>query len=148
MAFVRPETPSLAVDIVIELAQAPEQILLIERKYPPYGWALPGGFVDVGESVEAAAVREAKEETSLDVTLIQLLSCYSNPDRDKRGHTVSIVFIAKSDGTPKAADDAKFLKLWNVNQLPELAFDHQKIVNDYVFYQQSGNLPAFQPFKG
>ncbi|MDH3326999.1 MAG: NUDIX hydrolase [Gammaproteobacteria bacterium] len=146
MTFTRPVTPSLTVDIIIELAQAPGRILLIERKYPPFGWALPGGFVDVGESVERAAVREAKEETSLDVSLIRLLGCYSAPERDKRGHTVSVVFIATADGEPEAADDAKFLKLWEVEDLPELAFDHQNIVDDYLMYKKTSKIPNFQSF--
>ena len=143
MGFVRPATPSITVDIIVELSCAPGQILLIERKYPPYGWALPGGFVDVGETVELAAVREAKEETSLDVTLTTLLGCYSDPNRDQRGHTVSLVYIATADGQPEAADDAKFLKLWDVDNLPELAFDHEKIVNDYLMYKKTGRLPSF-----
>lgn len=146
MAFTRPITPELSVDIIIELAQAPDKVLLIERKYPPYGWALPGGFVDVGESVEIAAIREAKEETSLDVTLRCLLGCYSDPKRDDRGHTVSVVFVATSTGEPRAADDAKFLKLWNVEDLPALAFDHKIIVDDYLSYVKSGKTPNFQPF--
>jgi len=146
MSFARPETPLLTVDVIIQLAQAPGQILLIERKYPPYGWALPGGFVDVGESIECAAIREAKEETSLDISLIQLLGCYSDPQRDKRGHTVSAVFIAFSSGIPVAADDAKFLKLWNTDELPELVFDHKRIIGDYLTYKNTGNIPKFQSF--
>ena len=140
----KPQTPLLTVDIIIELAQASGQILLIERKYPPYGWALPGGFVDIGESVENAAVREAKEETSLDVTLSRLLGCYSDPKRDDRGHTVSLVFVAQSSGKPLAADDAKALKLWQVEDLPEMAFDHKQIVDDYLLYKRSGVMPKIQ----
>ena len=146
MSFVRPETPQLTVDIIIELDQSPGFVLLIERKYPPYGWALPGGFVDVGETVEVAAVREAKEETSLDVSLIQLLGCYSDPGRDDRGHTVSIAFAATSSGVPVAADDAKFLKLWPVDDLPDLAFDHKTIIADYLKYKNFGQIPKYQPF--
>lgn len=145
MAFNRPETPLVAVDILIELVMHPGEILLIERKFPPFGWALPGGFVDVGESVEVAAIREAKEETSLQVNLTQLLGCYSDPSRDKRGHTVSLVFIATSEGIPEAADDAKALKLWPIDQLPPLVFDHDQILSDYMRYQQSGNVPLYQP---
>ena len=146
MAFPRPKTPLLTVDIIIELKQAPGKVLLIERKYPPYGWALPGGFVDVGESIECAAMREAKEETSLVVNIEQLLGCYSDPARDKRGHTVSAVFIASADATPRAADDAKNLQLWDSNKLPELVFDHQQILNDFCSYKKTGKLPKFQPY--
>lgn len=140
----RPLTPLLTVDIIIELSHAPGQILLIERKFPPHGWALPGGFVDVGETVENAAIREAKEETSLDISLVRLLGCYSDPRRDNRGHTVSVVFIARSQGQAIAADDAKLVKLWWPDQLPEMAFDHQKIVNDYLNFTKSGELPLLQ----
>src|SRR3970040_128490 len=92
--------PLLTVDIIIEIASA--HIVLIERKNPPHGWALPGGFVDYGESLETAAVREAKEETSLDVTLTEQFYNYSDPDRDRRHHTVSAVFIATAAGVPQA----------------------------------------------
>jgi 8-oxo-dGTP diphosphatase len=102
----RPVTPQLTADIIIEMIDRPGRpIVLIERKYPPPGWALPGGFVDVGETLESAAVREAREETSLDVTLNLLLGNYSDPLRDSRGHTVSAVYIAEAQGEPRAADD-------------------------------------------
>jgi len=132
MAF-RPETPLLAVDIIIELIDQPaKSIVLIERRNPPFGWALPGGFVDVGESLEQAAVREAREETCLDVKLKILLGCYSNPQRDPRGHTVSPVYIAEARGVPQAADDAKNLRCVSVTELPdELVFDHGLILRDY-----------------
>lgn len=128
-----PITPLLTVDIIIEMVdRADRPIVLIERRYPPHGWALPGGFVDVGETLEQAAVREAKEETCLDVKLGKLLGCYSDPDRDPRGHTVSAVFIGEARGTAHAEDDAKAVKLYTLNQLPaELAFDHAKILDDY-----------------
>ncbi|MGI9302338.1 MAG: NUDIX domain-containing protein, partial [Gammaproteobacteria bacterium] len=104
----KPVTPLLTVDIIIRLAGRPlHDVVLVERRNPPAGWALPGGFVDVGESVENAAVREAKEETTLDVSLRLLLGCYSDPGRDRRGHTVSVVYIADAGGEPKAADDAQ-----------------------------------------
>jgi 8-oxo-dGTP diphosphatase len=131
-----PTTPLIAVDIIIELIDRPDRpIVLIERKNPPYGWAIPGGFVDVGETLEQAAVREAKEETCLDVTLIGLLGNYSDPSRDARHHTVSAVYIAQAQGEPKAADDAAHLQLFTLQNLPEsLAFDHDKILADYVLY--------------
>lgn len=130
------KTPLLAVDIIIELADyADRPIILIERKNPPHGWALPGGFVDVGETLEQAAVREAKEETSLDITIKGLLGCYSDPDRDPRMHVVSAVYIAEAKGTPVAADDATNVSIFRLNGLEKtelLAFDHKKILEDYL----------------
>ncbi len=141
MAF-RPETPLLAVDIIIELIDRPEKsIVLIERRNPPFGWALPGGFVDVGETLEQAAVREAREETCLEVKLKVLLGCYSNPQRDPRGHTVSPVYIAEARGVPEAADDAKNLRCVPVTDLPDdLVFDHGLILSDYRHYLQTGEI--------
>lgn len=135
-----PTTPLITVDIIIELTDRDERpIVLIERKNPPYGWAIPGGFVDVGETLEQAAVREAKEETCLDVTLSYLLGNYSNPNRDARHHTVSAVYIAQAQGEPKAADDAAHLELFTPHNLPKsLAFDHNKILADYLHYLKSG----------
>ena len=140
----KPVTPLLTVDTIIEISNQPNRpVVLIERRYPPPGWALPGGFVDVGESLEQAAIREAREETSLDISLITLLGCYSDPSRDSRGHTVSAVYIAESSGIPKAADDAKNLALFTLDNLPaQLAFDHNRILEDYRAYRQTGKLPA------
>ena len=137
-----PETPKLTVDIIIELIdQSDNPILLIERKNPPHGWALPGGFVDVGETLEQAAVREAAEEISLPVKLKTLLGCYSNPERDFRMHTVSAVYIAEATGSPKAADDAANVKAFAINELPEiLAFDHGLILEDYLSHLKEGKL--------
>src|SRR3989304_7971081 len=102
-----PKTPALTTDIIIELKDRPDvRIVLIRRKNPPHGWALPGGFVDVGEAVEHAAVREAEEETALRVTLKMLLGCYSDPRRDPRSHTASVVYVAEAKGEPRAQDDA------------------------------------------
>ena len=121
--------PLPTVDVVIELARG---IVLIKRKNPPFGWALPGGFVDYGESLEAAAIREAREETSLDVRLVSQLGAYSDPHRDPRHHTISVVFIAKADGQPRAADDAAEIGVFDREAVPEtVAFDHVKILQDY-----------------
>ncbi len=130
-------------DIVIELLDRPGRpIALIRRKNPPHGWALPGGFVDVGERVEAAAIREAWEETGLDVTLTTLLGCYSDPRRDARGHTVSVVYVAEAHGRPEACDDAAAVGIFDPMQLPsELAFDHDSILRDYLVYRQTGKCP-------
>ena len=141
-----PETPRLTVDIIIELVDQPDKpILLIERKNPPFGWALPGGFVDVGETLEQAAVREAAEEISLPVKLKILLGCYSSPDRDSRMHTVSAVYIAEATGSPKAADDAANVKSFAPNALPgTLAFDHGLILEDYLVYLKDGSLASLR----
>lgn len=141
MAF-RPKTPLIAVDIIIELIDRPEKsIVLIERRNPPFGWALPGGFVDVGETLEQAAVREAREETCLEVNLKILLGCYSSPQRDPRGHTVSPVYIAEARGVPQAADDAKNLRCVSVADLSDdLVFDHGLILSDYRHYLQTGEI--------
>jgi len=142
--MTRPITPLLAADVIIELTdRAGSPIVLIERKNPPYGWALPGGFVEVGETLERAAVREALEETGLKVTLKILLGCYSDPSRDERGHTVSVVYIGEATGEPKAGDDAANVDLFLPSCLPDkLAFDHVLILWDYLTYRRSGRVPA------
>jgi ADP-ribose pyrophosphatase YjhB (NUDIX family) len=113
--------------------------VLIKRKNPPFGWALPGGFVDYGESLETSAVREAKEETSLDVTLVSEFGAYSEPNRDPRMHTITVVFIAKAQGEPRADDDAAAIGIFHKDTLPEkLAFDHRRILRDYFASQISG----------
>ncbi len=139
--MVKPVTPLLTVDIVIEMQDRPERpIVLVERKYPPFGWALPGGFVDVGERLERAAMREAREETALDVRLVRLLGCYSDPCRDERGHTVSVVYVATASGEARAQDDAKNLALFNAKECPALVFDHALIIKDYLRYRESGSV--------
>ncbi len=124
------QNPIPTVDIIIETE--PNRIVLIKRKNPPYGWAIPGGFVDYGESLEEAAVREAKEETSLDVKLIKQFQTYSDPKRDPRHHSISTVYVAKAKGVPKAKDDALEIGMFDESNLPdEIAFDHRSILKDY-----------------
>lgn len=139
----RPITPLLAADAIIELVDRPERpIVLIERRNPPLGWAIPGGFVDVGESVEHATVREAREEVSLEVTLIALLGVYSDPQRDPRGHTATVVYVAQARGAPRAADDARNVGVFAPDALPgALAFDHAEVLRDYLRFRRSGQLP-------
>jgi len=139
----RPVTPCIAVDIIIEMVDHADcPIILIERKYTPLGWAIPGGFVDVGETLEQAAIREAKEETDLDVQLTELLGIYSDPNRDVRGHTISPVYIARATGIPSAQDDAANLLICDPRYPPgKLAFDHQKILDDYLHFKTTGEKP-------
>ncbi len=128
--------PFPTVDIIIELDSG---IILIERKNEPFGWALPGGFVDYGETLEDAAVREALEETSLHVRNLRLLGCYSDPARDPRQHNISTVYVAEGGGTPHAGDDATHLEIFPLTALPSpLCFDHEKILADYANRKASG----------
>ncbi|SMF95263.1 8-oxo-dGTP diphosphatase [Methylomagnum ishizawai] len=138
--MARPVTPLIAADAIIELIDLPGRpIVLIERLYPPAGWAIPGGFVDVGESLEHAAVREAREETGLDVKLLALLGLYSNPERDPRGHTVTAVYVAEAHGSPVADDDAKTVRVSSLDDLPQpLAFDHALVLADYRRFREAG----------
>lgn len=138
-----PRNPIPTVDIIIELWDRPQRpIVLIERLNEPHGWAIPGGFVDYGESVETAARREAQEETGLAVSLIEQFQAYSDPQRDPRKHTLSIVFIAKATGDPKAADDAKDLSVFESWKIPSnLCFDHDQILQDYRLYRDYGLRP-------
>lgn len=140
-----PRNPIPTVDIIIEMWDRPHRpIILIERQNPPYGWALPGGFIDYGESVETAAIREAKEETCLTIELLTQFHVYSSPDRDPRQHTLSVVFIANAKGKPKADDDAKTLKLFELWQLPEqLCFDHNQILKDYLMHRSYHFHPKY-----
>jgi ADP-ribose pyrophosphatase YjhB (NUDIX family) len=129
------QNPIPTVDIIIEIES--KGIVLIKRRNPPYGWAIPGGFVDYGESLEEAAVREAKEETNLDVKLVRQFHTYSDPERDPRHHSISTVYIAKAKGIPKAKDDALEIGIFNNSNLPdEIAFDHRSILRDYFKSRQ------------
>jgi len=132
------KNPLPTVDIIIE---AMGGIVLIERKNKPLGWALPGGFVDYGESLEQAAVREALEETGLHVKLDQQLKTYSAPDRDPRFHTISTVFTATADGLPRAGDDAGRTAIFTRHNLPPLVFDHAEILADYFNHKKEVNRP-------
>ncbi len=132
-----PKTPYLATDGIVEIYDESYKfmgIVLIRRKNEPLGLALPGGFVDIGESVEDAVVREMKEEISLDVQIDELLGIYSDPSRDSRFHVASAVYICKAVGTPIGADDAKEAKVFALEELPldDLVFDHKKILEDYL----------------
>jgi ADP-ribose pyrophosphatase YjhB (NUDIX family) len=134
--------PVPTVDLIIEIQRedGTEGIVLIKRKNPPHGWALPGGFVDYGETLEEAAVREAKEETSLDVQLQKQFHTYSDPDRDPRQHTISTVFVATAQGQPKAQDDAQEIGIFTRDQIDfTLAFDHNRILEDYFEHKKEKN---------
>lgn len=132
MAKYRNPVPTVDIIIEIQREDGKKGIVLIKRKNPPHGWAIPGGFVDYGESLEEAAVREAKEETSLDVQLKKQFHTYSDPDRDPRQHTISTVFLASARGRPKAEDDAQEIGIFTRKEINfSLAFDHDKILADY-----------------
>lgn len=135
----RPVTPQIAADVLIRLRDQPDKVVLIERRHPPLGLAIPGGFVDVGERVEVAAVREAREETCLEVRLECLLGLYSDPARDPRGHTVTAVYVATADGSPRAADDAKAIVLADpADRGLDMVFDHRLVLDDYVRWLRTG----------
>lgn len=155
------QNPTPTVDVVV-VRPDPAAVLLISRRNPPLGWALPGGFVDVGERVESAAVREVLEETGLSVTLEALLHVYSDPARDPRKHTLSVVFVgqATADAQPQAGDDAAATRWVSVSALeawvegggpgPDglpLAFDHAEILRDWLRYRRDGRRPALMPEK-
>jgi len=127
--FMKPQTPSLTVDILILFEN---RLVLVKRKNPPYQgkFALPGGFVDIGESTENAAARESFEETGLSVEIIKLVGVYSDPQRDPRGHTVSVCYLAKGSGKLKYGSDAASAEPFELDSIPELAFDHNKMIND------------------
>ena len=128
--------PAPTVDVVIRLAG--DRVVLIRRRNPPHGWALPGGFVDEGEPLERAAAREALEETGLAVTLEEQFHSYSDPLRDPRRHTISTVFLGASSGEPQGGDDAARAEIFTKNNLPPLAFDHARILADYFRVKEGG----------
>lgn len=131
--------PTPTVDVIVHHN---DQILLIERKNEPVGWALPGGFVDEGEMVETAAIREVKEETNIDIELEHLLYVYSSPDRDIRQHNLSVVFTAHSTQDPTAGDDANKAVFFSVKDLPTpIVFDHIEIIEDFLHFQETGKRP-------
>lgn len=135
--------PAPTVDIIIELVDRPHRpIVLIERLNPPHGWAIPGGFIDYGNSAEKTAHLEAQEETGLEIELVDLLGVYSDPNRDERQHTMSVTYIAIAKGEPKAGDDAKNVRVINIWEIPEnLCFDHDRILHDYLQYRNYGKRP-------
>lgn len=135
-----PRNPFPTVDVIVEVGGG---IVLVRRRNPPPGWALPGGFVDYGESVEGAAVREAREETGLVVTLRTLLGVYSDPKRDPRFHTMSTVFVGDAEGEPRGGDDAAEARIFDPEHLPEpVAFDHTRIIDDYMRWKRTGSPPG------
>jgi 8-oxo-dGTP diphosphatase len=139
---MKPITPQITADVIIEMPLLDDNpIILIERKFEPYGWAIPGGFVEVGETIATAAKREALEETTLNVELDVLLGIYSDPKRDFRGHTACAVFVGNASGKPLAADDAKDIALFDPFDVDvELAFDHRQIIEDYCLFRRDGSI--------
>lgn len=138
--MARPACPPVAADVVVEIG---DRIVFIQRKNFPTGWAFPGGFVDFGETVEAAAIREMREEISLDVKLHTLLGVYSRPDRDPRGQTITVVYVGAASGEPCGADDAREARLFRADSPPgPLVFDHSEILTDYLHFRRRGAYPA------
>ncbi len=139
--FINHSYPIPTVDIIIGRRKGPrEAVILVRRKNPPHGWAIPGGFIEYGEDAEDCAVREAKEETGLDVVLTGLLGVYSDPGRDPRFHTLSVAFMAKGEGEPRADSDAAEVGVFAEDELPhdEITFDHSKILADYFERMKTG----------
>ncbi|MCB0339927.1 MAG: NUDIX hydrolase [Bdellovibrionales bacterium] len=134
------KNPGQTVDVIIEMPDS--RIVLIERKFPPKSLALPGGYVEYGEPLWDAAVREVQEETSLRIELIEQFYTYSDPMRVKGRHVITTVFLATGYGTPTAGDDALAVRLIDVNLMPQLAFDHNQIVDDYLIWKSEGLRPS------
>lgn len=135
--------PLPTVDVFIQLPN--DRFVLIRRKNPPHGWALPGGFVDEGERLDEAAIREAKEETGLDVELTEQFFTYSDPSRDPRKHTLATVFLARAQGEPAGGDDASEARTFGLDEWPQLVFDHGAIVGDVVRYLKTGERRKLEP---
>ncbi len=133
------DKPRCTVDIIV--TDEAGQVLLIERRTPPYGWALPGGFVDPGERLDAAARREAREETGIELEDLIQFATYSEPSRDPRGHTLSTVYLATAHGQAQAASDAAQIAWFPLDALPKMAFDHAQILQDYIHYCTTGERP-------
>lgn len=140
--------PPSTADMIVEVYDGSERmqgIILIRRKNEPFkgSWALPGGFQEVGESLEETAVRETREEAGVDITLVVQLAVYSNPDRDPRGHVNAVGFVAKTYGSPVAGDDAKHAEVFPLDKIPHpLAFDHSKRIEEYMRWRKQHPLPA------
>lgn len=140
---MRPVTPLLTVDAIIEMDEG--GIVLIRRRNPPEGWALPGGFVDPGESLAEAVRREALEETSLDVEVLEIFHVYSRPWRDPRGDTVSVVYRCRARGVPFGGDDAAGAAVFDTGSLPkDLAFDHGRILDQFLRWRSTGSRPSVE----
>jgi len=138
-----PRNPFPTVDVIVERGEG--HVLLVQRTNPPLGWALPGGFIDYGESSEEAARREVTEETGVSVLLTDLLGVYSAPDRDPRHHTLTVVYVGRSRDAVSAGDDAAEVREFALDALPDLAFDHARILRDYQHFKATGVLPRPTP---
>jgi 8-oxo-dGTP diphosphatase len=135
-----PQGPSPTVDAIIELADG--KVVLVRRRFEPLGWALPGGFVELGETLDKACAREALEETGLAVELVEQFFTYSDPRRDPRRHTLSTVYLARARGLPRGADDAAEARAFSLDELPApIVFDHARILADYRRYRETGLRP-------
>lgn len=136
-----PPGPAPTVDAIIEMPSG--KVVLVRRRFPPLGWALPGGFVELGETLAAACAREAKEETGLEVVLLEQFFTYSDPRRDPRRHTLSTVYLARAEGEPQGGDDASEARAFSLDALPSpIVFDHATILEDFRHYRRTGERPT------